>query len=299
MMQKKSILIGSNGYLGRHLAYHLENAGFDNMNCDLTETPPEEFRNYRRIDITRASDLEKLDFDVDYVFVFAGLTGTANGFEKYRDFINVNETGLLNVLTRLRDTGSKARVVFPSTRLVYRGRKNHMLREDDPKETKTIYAANKLNAENLLWMYRNAFGINYTVFRICVPYGNLFGGEFSYGTIGFFMSRARQGEDITMFGDGTIRRTFSHVSDISEVILKAIQMPETENEIYNIGGENLSLLDAARMVADKYGVKVIFRDWPEMALKLESDDTVFDDTKLQALLKSGYRHSLNEWLRKG
>lgn len=296
-MQKKSILIGSNGYLGRHLAHHLEKAGFDNLNFDLQENPPEEIQNYRQLDITRETDLEKLDFDVDYIFLFAGLTGTANGFEKYRDFIDVNETGLLNLLTRLRGTGSRARLVFPSTRLVYRGRKNHLLREDDLKETKTIYAANKLNAENLLWMYQNAFGINYTVFRICVPYGNLFGGEFSYGTIGFFMSRAIKGEDITLFGDGTIRRTFSHVSDISEIILKAVQIPETKNQVFNIGGENMSLLDAARLVAEKYGVPVTFRVWPGMALKLESNDTVFDDAKLQSILTTHYKHSLEVWLR--
>lgn len=295
-MQKKSILIGSNGYIGRHLAWHLQKEGFDNLNCDIHPETHQEILNYRQADITRKSDLENLNMDVDYIFLFAGLTGTANGFEKYRDFIGVNETGLLNLLTVMRETGSRARVIFPSTRLVYRGQKNHLLSEEDPKETKTIYAATKLNAENILWMYHNAFGINYNVFRICVPYGNLFGGEFSYGTIGFFMSRAGKGEDISLFGDGTIRRTFSHVSDISMHIIRAIQSAETVNEVYNIGGENLSLLDAAGMVADKYGVSVKFADWPELALKLESDDTVFDDSKLKRVVDLDYKNTLKDWL---
>lgn len=296
MMQKKSILIGSNGYIGRHLAWHLQKEGFGNLNCDIHPETHHEIQNYRQVDITKKPDIEILNLDVDYIFLFAGLTGTANGFDKYRDFIEVNETGLLNLLTVMRETGSRARIIFPSTRLVYRGQKNHMLSEDDPKEAKTIYAANKLNAENILWMYHNAFGIDYNVFRICVPYGNLFGGEFSYGTIGFFMNKAAKGEDISLFGDGTIRRTFSHVSDISMHIIRAIQSENTANEIYNIGGENLSLLGAAKLVADKFGVSVKFADWPELALKLESDDTVFDDAKLKSKINVVFDYTLARWL---
>lgn len=297
-MQKKSILIGSNGYLGRHLAHHLQLADFDNLNCDIQGKPPTEILNYQQTDITRPNDLDKLNFDVDYVFLFAGLTGTAKGFDEYKKFIDVNETGQLNVLTKLRESGSKARLVYPSTRLVYKGVKDHLLNEDAPKASKTIYAANKLNAENMLWMYQNAFGLDYTIFRICVPYGNLFGAEFSYGTIGFFLSQARQGEDISLFGDGSIRRTFTHVSDISEIIIQSIQKEETKNQIFNIGGENLSLVEAARIIAEKFGVSVNFSAWPEMDKKLESDDTVFDDARIKSVMKVNYKNSLAGWLKK-
>lgn len=296
-MQKKSILIGSNGYLGRHLAHHLQLAGFNNLNCDTSATSFHKSQNYLRVDITKPADLEKPDFDVDYVFLFAGLTGTAIGFDDYKKFIEVNETGLLNVLTKLRETGSRASVVYPSTRLVYKGVKGRLLKEGDPKETKTIYAASKLTAENLLWMYQNAFDIDYTIFRICVPYGNLFGDEFSYGTIGFFLNQAKQGKDITLFGDGSIRRTFTHVSDISNCIIRSIQLEKTKNGVYNIGGENLSLLDAAQMVSEKYDVPVKFAQWPDMAGKLESDDTVFDDAKLRAAIDVQHDRKLADWLK--
>lgn len=295
-MRRKSILIGSNGYIGRHLAWNLKNDGFDNSNFDIQNEAPAGVSPYQKLDLTNPGDFSRLDPDVEFIFLFAGLTGTENGFEKYKDFINVNETGLLNLLTWMRRTACKARIVFPSTRLVYKGKRGVDLREDAPKETKTIYAANKLNAENILWMYQNAFGIDYTVFRICVPYGNLFDENFSYGTLGFFMSKARKGEDISLFGNGAIRRTFSHVSDISSIILEVVKLEKTKNEIYNIGGENLSLLEAAKLVAKKYGVQVKFANWPDLALKLESDDTVFDDTKLLSVSEFQYQHSLESWL---
>jgi len=295
-MQKKSILIGSNGYLGKHLAFHLQKEGFQNANYDIQARAPSTVSNYGQIDMTSENAFDALDPGVDFIFLFAGLTGTANGFDDYKKFIAVNELGLLNLLDWMRKSNSRARLVYPSTRLVYKGAKNHLIEEDGPKETKTIYALNKLNAENILWMYHNAFAVDYTVFRICVPYGNLFDDRFSYGTLGFFINKAKNCEDITLFGDGRIGRTFTHVSDVSTVIIKAIQTDKTKNEIFNLGGENLSLLEVAKLVAKKYGVGIQFTEWPSMALKLESDDTVFDDSKLRGIIDTQYSYSIAGWV---
>ena len=291
-----SITIGSNGYLGRHLAWFLQQEGFQNQNFDIQPHPVSGVENYQSFDISNKENFSKLDPEVDFIFLFAGLSGTADGFNKYQDFVRINEIGLLNLLTWMRESGCKARVVFPSSRLVYKGRKDYALKEDDPKETRTIYAVNKLASENLLWMYQNAFGIDYTVFRICVPYGNLFDNNFSYGTMGFFLSKAQKKEDIVLFGDGNLHRTFTHVEDLCNIIIQSVQSEKNRNEIYNIGGENLSLFEAATLVAEKYGVNVKFAGWPEMALKLESDDTVFDDTKLKTAGFGEYKHKLASWL---
>lgn len=292
----KSITIGSNGYLGRHLAHFLQIAGFENSNYDIQSQAATGVENYTSFDITDKHSFSQLNPETDFIFLFAGLSGTAEGFSRHENYIGINEIGLLNLLTWMRESGCRARVIFPSTRLVYRGKKDQLLKEDDPKETRTIYAVNKLAAENLLWMYQNAFGINYTVFRICVPYGNLFDNRFSYGTIGFFLDKAQKQEDIVLFGDGSIRRTFTHAEDICRIIISAVQTEATKNEIYNIGGENLSLLNAATLAATKYKVKVNFADWPEMAQKLETGDTVFDDLKLKNAGFASYRNKLKDWI---
>lgn len=293
---KKSLLIGSSGYLGRHLAKFLKAEGFENRNYDLHPEAPQGITLYKPLNITRREEFEALDSEVDFIFMFAGLTGTADGFDRFGEFISVNEIGLLNLLTWMRKTGCKARIVYPSTRLVYKGRKNYALKEDDPKETKTIYALSKMAAENILAMYHNAFGIDYTVFRICVPYGNLFNNAYSYGTLGFFLEKARRGEDITIFGDGSIRRTFTHVEDISRLIIASVQTDGTGNGIFNIGGEDLSLKEAAELIAKKYSVAVKHVGWPEMALRLESDDTVFDGSRLNSLVPHEILFSVKKWL---
>jgi UDP-glucose 4-epimerase len=295
-MMLKSILIGSNGYLGRHLAHMLKNEGFENSNYDIHTQPTPGLENYSTLDISDKKSFYQLNPDLDFIFMFAGLSGTAVGFDKYEDFIDINETGLLNLLDWMRKTTCRARIVFPSSRLVYKGKKNQLLKEDDPKETKTIYSLNKMAAENLLCMYQNAFGIDYTIFRICVPYGNLFDNRFSYGTLDFFLNKAQNTEDIILYGDGLLHRTFTHVEDICNVIINGVQYEKTKNEIFNIGGENLSLLDVAYLVANKFHVKVKFIEWPKIAMKLETGDTMFDDTKLRNAGFSDYHHQVKNWL---
>ncbi len=296
---QKAIVIGSNGYLGRHLADYLQQQNFTTALYDLQGKSLLPQQSYARLDITQSVDFDQLDATADFIFFMAGLTGTGAGFDRHEEFIRANETGLLNLLQWMRKSGCRARIVYPSTRLVYKGVKDYALKESDAKEGKTIYAVNKLAAENLLWMYHNAFDIQSTIFRICVPYGNVFGGGFSYGTIGFFITQAEQQGAITLFGDGSIRRTFTHVSDIAAAMIASIRQPKAENEIYNIGGENLSLLQAAQLVADKFGSQIKFVDWPELALRLESDDTVFDDSKLRKATGYNYRHTLAGWLGLG
>lgn len=296
---KRALIFGGNGYLGRNLAYTLKDRGLS-ITCIGTGEASDFFpaSEYQKADVTCADDLRELDFDVDYVFVFSGITGTNNGFDIYKAFIDVNELGLLNILDRLKTTGSNARLIFPSTRLVFKGVKDKFLSEIDEKEAKTIYAQNKITCEGYLDMYRNYYGIDYTIFRVCVPYGNLVGQSYSYGTIGFFLKQAMSGNDITLFGDGSLRRTYSYVGDISGLIATAIEFNGSINQCFNIGSpDNLSLLEAANLVSEVYDVGVTFVDWPEQAFKVESGDTIFDGSKLEQLTNYKYTSSLSSWLQ--
>ncbi|PCI97360.1 MAG: UDP-glucose 4-epimerase [Flavobacteriales bacterium] len=289
---KKAIVFGANGYLGRHIAYFLKQHNIEFVPTAKSETSIDNYSNYQQIDITNKAELQQLDFNVDYVFAFAGLTGTGNSPEDIEKFTKVNEQGLTNIIEcceRINDL----RIVFPSTRLVYKGIENIPLIEDSEKESKTIYAKNKIACEKLLTQSI----VDYTIFRICVPYGNLIDETYSYGTIGFFINRAVKGENITIYGDGNLKRTFTHVRDISESIIKTLELDSAKNKVYNIGSnDNLSLLDVATLVAKKYNVEVEFIEWPEAALKIESGDTIFDGSKLKETINYNSNVLLEDWI---
>ena len=290
-------ILGANGFIGRHLAYYLNQNGFKVFAYDVqperNPNLPAEIQ-YEQFDICHNYD--HINFNVDYLFVFSGITGTKNGFEQYRTFIEVNEIGLLNILSKVKDMGQKPKIIFPSTRLVYKG-VEQPLPEDAEKEAKTIYAANKLACERYLKMYANCYGITYTIYRICVPYGNLFDGEFSYGTIGAFLNRAKSGGTITLYGDGEIKRTLTHVVSVCQQITDSMILSLSDNSTLNIAGETFSLKELATKIAAIYGTPVSFIPWNDMDWKIESGSTEFDGRKIEDMICVEKKWTFDEWAK--
>jgi len=272
--------------------------GHEVVGIGIESEPFEKCSKYISMDATNSAEVSSLDLTSDYIFAFAGLTGTHAGFDQYDKFLKLNDVILLNILNSARKTGNSGRVVFPSTRLVYKGVKDKFLSEGAEKEAKTVYAQNKLSCEAYLGMYANSFGIDFTVFRICVPYGNSLGAEYSYGTVGFFLNKASSGKNITLYGDGSQRRTFTHVSDLTNLIILGLGNHDSINQVYNIGSNDaLSLFDAASIIAKNFGVDVEFTQWPEEDLRLESGDTILDDKKILNLSHYIYEHSFENWVK--
>lgn len=276
----KTAIIGANGYIGRNLSFYLNNKNIINQNYDLENSSSNLWMNYAKLDVTNKADFNQIDPTTDVIFFMAGITGTIDGFNSYEKYYSVNVIGLINLLNHLKETKSTARIIFPSTRLVYKGIKNLELKENSKKEPKTIYAHTKLICEQTLKMFNAMYGINYDVLRICVPYGNLVDTNYSYGTIGFFLKQAKENKKITLYGEGEVKRTFTDIYDICDTFFKISQKDKATNSIYNIGGETFSLAEIANKITQKYPATIEFVEWPKEALKIESGDTIFSSSKL-------------------
>ncbi len=293
----KAIIFGANGYIGMHIAMHAQKENWDVSLFDVQETGQTWFTNYQSVDVRKKESIIAINTNVDFIFFFSGLTGTLNAYEQYENFIDVNEKGLLHLLQHMRNQNSRARIIFPSTRLIYKGKKDVPLTENSEKECKTIYALNKFTCENLLQQYSEYFGIQYTIFRICVPYGNEINNNYSYGTIGFFLKKATAGSNISLYGTGEQRRTFTHISDLTNALFQVISLPESTNQIYNTGGEDFSLKQVAEMIGQKYHIGIELAHWPPLERLIESGDTIFDAGKIGALTgKNLFSKKLQEWI---
>lgn len=289
----KIAIIGSNGYIGKHLEFYAKQMGIECMCYDIQD---EERDNYTKVDLTNKETIKEINLTVDYIYMFAGITGTYAGFDKYDNYVTINEIGLLNLLDAIRTSEYKPKIIFPSTRLIYKG-VDKPLKEEDEKETKTLYAITKLACEGILYAYNKSFDIPYTIFRICIPYGNMLSTDYSFGTLGFFIKQAKAGNDITLYGGGNIKRTFTHMEDLCYQIVQGAMKEGSNGEIYNVGGQTLSLKEAAEIVANKFGTKVISVKWPDKDFRIESNHTYFDDTKIRTLLNLGEYKRLEEFAK--
>ena len=283
----KCIVFGASGYLGRHIVADLYSEGAE-VKIPLA-------KDGSRIDLTNLKSLISIDWDVDVVFMFAGVTGTGVSFDQFDSFLRDNELSLLNVLDSIRRSPYRPKILFPSTRLVYRGGELPLL-ETDIQESNTLYAANKIACEHYLSAYAKTFDIPYTIFRVCVPYANLLSDQYSFGTVGNLITQARNNGKICLYGGGRVRRTFTHIQDLTRMILRDSLHLETVNQTYNIPGEDLSLYEAAGFVAESVkGVTIEKVDWPAFDFRIESGDTIFNGKKLTDTLNLKATHNFRDW----
>ena len=294
---KKIVVVGANSYIARNLVYVLNDKECAIKLYDRADTQVDGMVNYSKIDILDKSSVENIDFDCDFIYFFVGKTGSANGFDDYANFIDVNEKALLNFLNAYKKAGCKAKIIFPSTRLVYKG-KEGLLKEDAEKEFKTVYAINKFACEKYLEQFNNVYGIPYCIVRICVPYGTIIEGASSYGTAEFMIKCAEAKKNITLYGDGSVRRTLTYIGDLCSVLVDIGFSEKCINDIYNIGGEDYSLSEMADLIAKRYNVGIEYVSYPSIAEKIESGNTVFDDSKLKSQIKVTYNMRFAEWCQR-
>jgi UDP-glucose 4-epimerase len=293
----KVILFGANGYIGQNLLHFLLEKNVIVECYDIQDSLDKKFNNlnikYKKLDISNIDYNCEINWDVDVVYFFSGITGTEDSIVKPAIFISINELGLVNVLQNIVKTEFRPLFIFPSTRLLYKGSENE-LNEESEKEFKTIYSINKYSSENILNIYSQYYQIKYTIFRICVPYGSFFDSEYSYGTIGFMMKQSKVG-NIKIYGNGQQKRTFTHINYILEILYNVLNI-NILNEIFNIGGETFSISEIANIIANKYNARVEHLNWPPKQLLLESGNTIFNGNKLNAILKLDYKYNFTEWV---
>ncbi len=292
----RAAIIGANGYIARNMLAVNSTAHYgEALPCGHSPAHVDGAAGYRMVDLARQEEVEQAIDGCDVIFFFAGKTGTVQGFDAPDEFLDTNERLLLHLLGAYRAIGSRAKIVFPSTRLVYRG-SDVPLREDAPKEFLTPYAMHKYACEQYLEMYGRQYGVRYCVMRICVPYGTLVRPVSSYGTLDFFLRQARETGRISIYGDGSQRRTVTYIGDLCHILWRAGLDDRCVNGVYNVGGEDMSVRELAEHVARAAGAEVIETPWPEAARKVESGSTVFDAGKLDSILHYQPEMTVERWI---
>jgi len=200
---------------------------------------------------------------------------------------------LLNDLMQVADLALRwgARLLLVSTSEVYGGGEQGFCSEAMPKivpaeaSPRLEYAVGKLAAEISLLNLCRASGLDGLIVR---PF-NITGPRQS-GAGGFvlprFLGQALAGEDLTVFGDGSQIRAFTHVRDIVQGLVDAMRRGATGG-VYNLGNpaNRCSILNLAESVREVTGTRssIRFMDPREIygPLYAEAHDKYPDAAKAQ------------------
>ncbi len=118
-----------------------------------------------------------------------------------------------------------------------------------------VYAATKLAQEHVLQAWTEANGTALSVLRLQNVYGPGQSLTNSYtGVIAFFSRVASAGDPIDVYEDGDITRDFVFVEDVVSALTASLARPPQRSRTVDIGGGDvMSILDAARLVAELRG----------------------------------------------
>ncbi len=265
-MQKHYLITGGTGFIGGHLAAALLTNGhrvtvIDNLStgslrniAHLRATP--EFQ-FVRADIRDEMVLGHHASRADIIVHLAAAVGVRLIIERPVETLETNITGTEVALKAALRYG--CRILLASTSEVYgKGQKIPFAEDDDvllgtTDKSRWAYAATKMIDEFLALAYAQEYGLEVIPVRLFNTVGPRQTGEYGM-VIPRFVRQALRGEPLTVYGDGTQRRSFCHVADVVQALCALCAHPTAHGRVYNVGGTNeISIAELGKVVNAKIG----------------------------------------------
>ena len=182
-------------------------------------------------DMTSLRPLFEADPPFDAVINLGARAGIRESIEDPHGFYESNTIGTLNLLELCRQSGVP-KFVLSSTSSVYADDTPRPFREDgDTNRPISPYAASKKAAETMAYVYHRLHGIDATVLRYFTVYGPAGRPDMS---IFRFVRAVYEGDELTLYGDGSAERDFAYVDDVAEGTVAALR--PLGFETINLGG---------------------------------------------------------------
>jgi UDP-glucose 4-epimerase len=204
----KILVTGGVGFIGTALIKKLLNEGHDVHSLDDYSIGTKE--NEIKGCIYHAGDIENInlmDKDFDLIFHLAALSRIQPSFNQPEETFRVNTIGTQKVCEFARLSGAK---------VIYAGSSS---RWHNPYQSP--YAACKHMGEEVCKMYKKTYGMDIEIVRFYNVYGpgEIVDGDWA-AIIGKWRRQVRDGEPITIVGDGEQKRDFTHIDDIIDGLWK-------------------------------------------------------------------------------
>jgi UDP-glucuronate 4-epimerase len=285
----KILVTGGVGFIGYHLTRALLARGDDVVVVDDFSDAPypraekrrneadlkAEFPRTRIVEgcVTEASTMAPLVEGASAVIHLAGLAGVRPSFADPARYARVNVEGTATVLELARQRGVD-RVLFASSSSVYGNATPLPASEQSAAvEPESPYAASKRAAELVASaLCRRATTMHCAALRFFTVYGPRQRPEMA---ITLFTRAVLAGRPITVFGDGSMRRDFTHVDDIVRGVLATLEHARPGFRPYNLGsGAPVDLRELVDGISRASGARAVVEHGP---MQLGDVDATFAD----------------------
>lgn len=253
------LITGGAGFIGSHLVHALLARGdrvrvLDNFETGLKKNlePVWNRIEVREADLADADAVERACEGIDYVMHEGALPSVPRSVKEPRPSHRTNIEGTFNVLEGARLAGVK-RVIYAASSSAYGNQPGFPRVETMAPQPLSPYAVQKLTGELYMQAYWRVYGLE----TVCLRYFNIFGArqvpDSPYsGVMARFILMMMRGERPTIFGDGEQGRDFTHVENVVQANLQAVEAPATlaAGRVFNIAcGQRHTLNETYTLLA--------------------------------------------------
>lgn len=301
--QHKILITGGAGFLGSHLAEQLLNAGHDVLVVDNFFTGTKQNLSHLmsnpNLEIMRHDVTFPLYVEVNQIY---NLACPASPVHYQFDPVQTTKTsvhGAINMLGLAKRT--RARILQASTSEVYGDPEVHPQPEEywgrvNPIGIRSCYDEGKRCAETLFFDYHRQHQTDIKVVRIFNTYGPRMHPN-DGRVVSNFIVQALQGNDITIYGDGSQTRSFCYVDDLIDAMIKMMATDRSFTGPVNIGNPGeFTMLELAELVLRLSGSKskLVYQALPSDDPKQRQPNIELAKQKLDWKPKVGLEDGLKE-----
>lgn len=248
----KVLITGGAGFIGSHLAEHFQGRAsvriIDNLRSGFRANLTGLDAEFIEGSILDRALVRAAVKDVDLVYHLAAMVSVPESVGRPQECVDINVTGLLNVLEESAQAGVR-KLCFCSSAAVYGNNPAVPKREDMLPEPRSPYAVTKLDGEYYCGQFSETGRLETAALRFFNVFGPRQDPNGAYAAaVAIFFQRALANKPITIFGDGGQTRDFISVKDIVSALDFVANKPGLTG-VYNVGyGEQLTVLELAQRI---------------------------------------------------
>lgn len=238
-MKKKNIaIIGSNGFIGKHLTEKLI-ADTNNAVFLFGKNEVSAFANsipYRKLDVNNKEQLINDFREIDFIYYLASETIPSTSWENPAMDIEKNLLPFISFIEGIAHLSIKKIIFISSGGTVY-GATEKMADEHSFTNPFSPYGIIKLTMEHFLNYFHVKYGLNFDIYRVSNVYGEGQNTGKGIGLINTFIEKIISEKKIYIFGDGKNVRNYLYVKDLAELMATSLHTSTDISEIYNLSSD--------------------------------------------------------------
>ena len=307
---KKILITGGLGFIGSNLAIKLVSLGakveiydalIKGFGGNLFNVEPVKNKLTITIgDMREKTKIEKAILKKDYVFNLAGTLSHIDSMANPFIDLDINCRAQLRLLETCRKFNKQVTIVFAGTRNQYGKALYLPVDEKHIQEPTDINGINSIAAEKYHLLYNRIYGIKAVSVRMTNTFGPRHQMKHSrQGVLNWFIKLLMDGEAIQLYGDGSQIRDVNYVDDVVVALIMCAQSKKNEGEIYNLGGNPLSLKEFIERVIKNLGYgKYKLVPFPKDRMPIEIGNYVADITKISKEFDWKPKTNVDEGIKK-